>query len=115
MGLDFIRRAARSFHKGLDRKRVELGTPTLFMQEPAAAPRTYAATLRGGQSLVAGEKLGVRLDGEVVIAIRGLDPVATFEKPSAELVRALSDSHGEAWGVVQQVHDLARMAEINVC
>lgn len=115
MGLDFVRRAARSFHKGLDRMRVELGTPTLFTQEPAAAPRTYAATVRSGHTLLAGEKLGVRLEGESVIAMRGLDTVASFEKPSADLVRALSDSHGEACGVVQQVHDMARMAEINVC
>jgi hypothetical protein len=115
VGLDFIRTAARSFHKGLDRRRIELGTPSLFTQEPASAPRAYAATLRSGQTLTAGEKLGVRLDGESVVAMRGLDPVATFEKPSAELVKALSDSHGEACGVVQQVHDMACMAEINVC
>src|SRR5580658_7016081 len=97
--------AARSFHKGLDRRRVELGTPRLFTQEPAAAPRTYAATLRRGRTLMAGEKIGVRLEGAAVVAMRGLDAVATFERPSADLIRALSDSHGEACGVVQQVHD----------
>ncbi len=115
MGLDFIRKAARSFHKGLDRSRIELATPTLFTQEPAAAPRAYAATLRNGQTVTPGEKLGVRLDGGAVVVLRGLDPVATFDQPQPELVKALSASHGEACGVVQEVHDMARMAEIKVC
>jgi hypothetical protein len=115
MGVDFIRRAARSFHKGLDRRRIELASPTLFTQQPTAAPRIYAAHLCSGQALNTGEKLGVRLDGEKVLAMRGLDQVATITSPPAELVQALSIVHGEACGVVQQVHDMARMAEISVC
>jgi hypothetical protein len=115
MGIDFIRRAAPSFHKGLDRRRIELGTPTLFSHQPASTPRAYAANIGDGQTLAAGEKLGVRLDGDCVKALRGLSPVATFSNPPAELVKALSDSHGEACGVVQQVHDMAKTAEINVC
>jgi len=115
MGLDFIRRAARSFHKGLDRRRIELATPTLFTQQPASAPRTYAANLRSGQTLTAGEKLGVRLDGQQVLAMRGLDPVATINSPPAELMDALSASYGEACGVVQEVYDIAHVAEITVC
>lgn len=115
MGIDFIRRAAPSFHKGLDRRRVELATPTLFMQEPASAPRAYAANLRSGQTLTAGEKLGVRLDGKQVVALRGLDPVATFNSPPAELMVALQASHGEACGFVQEVHAIAQVAEITVC
>ncbi len=50
MGLDFIRKAAPAFHKGLDQKRIELATPTLFTQQPGAAPRTYAAHVRGGEA-----------------------------------------------------------------
>lgn len=115
MGLDFIRRAARSFHKGLDHRRIELATPTLFMQQPSCAPRTYAASLRDGKTLTTGEKLGVRLDGQRVVAMRGLDPVATINSPPAELMNALSASHGEACGIVHQVHDIAQVAEISVC
>jgi hypothetical protein len=115
MGLDFIRKAAPAFHKGLDQKRIELATPTLFTRQPASAPRTYAAHMRGGEALTAGEKLGVRLDGDCVVALRGLDPIATINNPPAELVDALSASHGEACGIVQEVHDIAHVAEITVC
>src|SRR4051812_25705470 len=104
MGIDFIRKAARSFHKALDRRRVALGTPDLFTREPTSAPRIYAASVHNGKTLTFGEKLGVRLEGERILAMRGLDLVATFDTPPAELVKALSASHGEACGVVQKVH-----------
>ena len=115
MGIEFIRKAAPSFRKGLDRKRLQLGTPTLFTQQPICAPRTYAATLRTGKRLAVGEKLGVRLDGQQVVALHGLDPVAVFESPPRELVNALQASHGEACGTVHEVHTAAETAEISVC
>lgn len=115
MGLDFIRKTGPSFHKGLDQKRIDLATPTLFTQHPAAAPRSYAAHIRRGRHVTAGEKLGVRLDGDCVVALRGLDPIAIIDSPPAELVEALSASHGEACGIVQDVHDIADVAEITVC
>jgi hypothetical protein len=115
MGIDFIRKAAPSFRKGLDRRRIELATPHLFTQEPTSAPRAYAAQLRGDKTFAVGEKLGVRLNGQNVLALRGLDPVAIFKSPSADLKNALSASFGEACGTVQAVHAVARIAEITVC
>jgi hypothetical protein len=115
MGIEFIRKAAPSFRKGLDRMRIALGTPTLFTQQPACTPQAYAASLEGGYLPTVGEKLGVRLDGQRVLVLRGLDAVGTFSSPTAELVGALRASHGEACGLVQEVHDIARIAEITVC
>lgn len=115
MGIDFIRKAAPSFRKGLDRRRIELATPNLFTQQPTSAPRAYAAQLRGDKPLAVGEKLGVRLDGQNVLATRGLDLVAVFKSPTAELKSALSASFGEACGTVQAVHSAAWIAEITVC
>lgn len=114
MGLDFAEKVARSFRKGLDSKRVELGTPTLFSQQPECA-RAYAATMHKGHDLAPGDKLGVRLDGDRVVALRGLTPVATFNNPPADLKQALTESHGVACGTVQDVHDIAKTAEISVC
>ena len=65
--------------------------------------------------LQADERLGVRLDGQQVLVMRGIDPVAKISRPPAELLEALSLGHGEASGVVQHVHDLACVAEISVC
>lgn len=115
MGIDFVRKAAKSFRKGLDRRRIELATPNLFTQKPTAEPRAYAAQLRSDAILTVGEKLGVRLDGQNVLAVRGLDLVAVFKSPGADLKNALSGSFGEACGTVQAVHSMAGIAEITVC
>lgn len=115
MGIDFIRRAAPSFHKGLDRRRIELGTPDLFTRKIEGSPRAYAAAVQNGEKLAAGEKLCVCLRGEQVIALRGLSTVALVRNPTAELVNALVASFGEACGVVQVVHEIASIAEITVC
>src|SRR5688572_9655813 len=115
MGLDFIRKAAASFRKRLDRRRIELNTPTLFTQQPDCTPRAYAASIGNGRRLRVGDRLNVRIVEQRVTAFRGLDPVATFNSPPGELIEALVESAGEACGIVQQVHDAAQVAEITVC
>ena len=115
MGLDFIRKAAKSFHKGLDQSRIDLGTPNLFTQRPDCEPRTYAATIQMGRKLSPGEDLCVRLHSGKVVAQRGMDIVAEFNSPPVQLVEALKESFGEACGTVRKVHDIADTAEIAIC
>lgn len=115
MGIEIAKKRAKSYRKGLDNSRVELGTPTLFTQQPDCIPRAYAVTVRKGRELSPGENLGVRLEGDQVLVLRGLEHVATFNNPSTELKSALVASHGEACGTVQDTHTIARTAEITVC
>lgn len=115
MGMDFIRKAAPAFRKGLDRMRIKLATPTLFTQQPESKPRSYAAILQGDRTAACGEKLGIRLEGQQVHAMRGLDLVATFNSPTPELRKALQSSHGEACGVVQTTHAVAGVVEVTIC
>ncbi len=115
MGMDFIRKAAPRYRKSLDHRKVELATPDLFTQQPTTAPRAYSATLCSGQTLSAGEMVGVRMDGCQVVVMRGNDPVATFNSPPTELMDALLASHNEAFGRVQVFHAVAGTAEIVVC
>jgi len=115
MGIDFIRKAAKSFHKGMDQSRIDLYTPDLFTRRPDDKQRSYAASIRAGRKLIAGEKLCVRLHNGKIIAQRDMDVVAQFDSPPAELVAAVEKSYGEACGTVQEVHDIAATAEIAVC
>lgn len=115
MGVDFVRKIARSFHKGLDRRRIELATPTLFARPVTAAPRRYAVSLQDRQVVCGDEQLGVHLAGDRVVMLRGLLQVGVFERPSAALLDALAESHGEACAIVREVHDLARTAEVELC
>lgn len=115
MGLDFIRKAARPFRKGLDKSRIELGTPDLFTRKPDCEPRAYAVTIRRPMRLSRGEELGVRFQGNKVIAQRGTDIVAEFDSPPEELVDALRESYGEACGTVTEIYEIADTAEVTVC
>ena len=115
MGVDFIRRAAKSFHKGLDQSRIDLGTPDLFTRQPNCEPRAYAAAIRTNRHLSPGEDLSVRFHNGKIVAQRGMDIVAEFDAPPAELVEALKESYGEACGTVQEVYEIADTAEITVC
>jgi len=115
MGLDFIEKAAKRFHKRLDGLRVQLGTPDLFTQEPECAPRSYVATILANQSLSCNEQLGVRLQGERISVLRGLDPVAEINTPVAELLEALKESHDEAYCKITAVHSCANTAELIIC
>ncbi len=114
MGEEFVRKATPSYRKGLDRYRLELGTPNLFTRQPDSAPRVFAAKLRDGQRVAPDEKLGICLEGEQVTVWRGLDPVATLMNPPLELKDAISESHGEACGQVKGIHDFAGIPEIAI-
>ncbi len=115
MGGDLVKKAAPSFRKALDRGRIELGTPGLFTQEPAAQARSYAAHLADGKTTTKGEELGVHLHEEHVLVLRGLEAIGEIEAPPADLLTALQISFGDACARVVEVHDLAHVAEVVVC
>lgn len=115
MGVDFIRKAAWNFHKGLDQAKVDLGTPGLFTRQPDCEPRAYAATIRPKARLRPGESLGIALRRDKIVALRCMNIVAEFDAPTAELLGALDESFGEAFGKVLDVHEIANIAEISIC
>ena len=115
MGVDFISKAKKAFRKGLDRSRVELGTPHLFSRDPDESPRSYSVTLRGGRRLAADDQVCVRLRGGGVVAMDGLDVIGEFDAPPGELVEALQASDGDGCGTVVTMHDRAGVAEMSVC
>jgi hypothetical protein len=115
MGADFIEKATPSFKKAWDRARVALATADLFTREPNCASRTATAEIIGCSKLHVGDRLTVERDELGLVALRGTAEVARFAKPSEELIKAVDSSCGIAKGVVEQVHDLAGVAEISLC
>ena len=114
MGADFIEKATPTFKKSWDRARVALATADLFTREPSCAARIAAAEIVGNEHLQVGDHLTVEPQGGGLVALRGNTEVARFTKPSAELVEAVENSCGVAKGIVEQVHDLAGIAEISL-
>ena len=115
MGIDFIRKAAKTFQKSWDQERVNLATPTLFTQQPTCAARTAAADLVHYTALHEGDTLTVQLNDTGLVAMRGLSEVAHFIDPSPELVAAVRQSCGVARGTVEQINNIAGVVEISVC
>lgn len=115
MGAEFIEKAAPTFRKSWDRARVALATADLFTRTPGCAARTAAANIIGDARLTVGEKLIVEFQDGVLIARRGMSDVARFTDPAPGLVQAVKDSCGVAKGTVEQVHDMAGVAEISLC
>ena len=115
MGVDFVRKAAKPFHKGLDQSLVNLGTPDLFTLQLNCQPRTYAATILMGRRLSLGEELVIRYCDGSVIAQKGMDTVAEIDVPPKELVEAIIEAGGVAYGEVHEVYEMADTAEIAVC
>ena len=115
MGIDFIEKATPTFKKSWDRARVELATADLFTRVPACATRTAVADIIGRAQLSVGERLTVEIQDESLVARRGNSKVAHFTKPAPALVQAVKESCGVAKGKVEQVHDVAGVAEISLC
>jgi hypothetical protein len=115
MGADFIEKATPTFKKSWDRARIALATADLFTRAPSGAARLAAAEIIGNATLRVGDHLTVEAQDGGLVALRGNTEVARFTKPSLDLVKAVEESCGVAKGVVEQVHDLAGVAEVSLC
>jgi hypothetical protein len=115
MGLDFIKKAAPTFHKALDRRAVELRTPTLFNRDVPSIVRSASAEICHGSSITPGEQVHLRILNNKLIAQRDNVVVAEFPAPPAEFFNQVQAGAGIERGVVRAVHDLSQTVEIGFC
>ena len=115
MGVDFVRKAAPSFHKSLDRRAVELRTPTLFSRDTPSVARSASAEIRGECKIVVGEKILLRIVNQKLVAQRDTVVIAEFPAPPAELLNRVQSGAGIEKGEVKAVHDLSQTVEIGLC
>ena len=115
MGIEFIRKRAKSYTRRWDLGRLDLGTCDLFTQEPTAVPRVFPFDLAPAADVHVGDTVVVESDGNVLIARNRLSEVARSENPPNEILTAVRDSCGVAKGFVHHVHCRARVAEISLC
>lgn len=124
MGVDFIRRTAKTFEKSWDRHRVLLSTPDLFTRQPQGTARSVAADLvpvsGHGRSINPGDIVTVQEaqpnDTNCrLIALSGLSVVARFVDPPPEVVDAVRESFGVARGTIERIHAISGVVEISLC
>jgi hypothetical protein len=115
MGLDFIRKAAPAFHKALDRRTVELRTPTLFNRDIPSVARRASAEICRGSTLALGEKILLRVLNNKLVAQRDNVVVAEFAAPPPEFVKQIQAGAGIELGMVVAVHEISQIAEVGFC
>lgn len=115
MGADFLRRCAPTFHKALDRRAVELRTPTLFTSDVPCIARTASAEICHGAKLQLGERILLRSLGDKLVAQRDNAIVAELPNPPAEYRNFVQAGGGIAGAEVKVVHPLSGMVEIAIC
>jgi hypothetical protein len=115
MGLDFIRNAAPNFNRVLDRRLVELHSPTLFSRDVPVVSRTARAELSGEVSVKRGEKVLLRIvNGKVIVQLLNRVIAVCADAP-AEFVAHLRASAGIAEGEVTSVQPISQTLEIGIC
>lgn len=115
MGLDFIRTAAPGFNRVLDRRLVEMHSPTLFSGDVPIVSRSARADLCGDAAAALGEKVMLRVVKDKVIVQRLNAVIAECLNAPAEFVAVLRSGAGIAEGEVTSVQPLSGTMEIGIC
>jgi hypothetical protein len=115
MGSEWERKRAAGFKKQLDKGLLALGTPDLFTQQPARAPRVVAANIIANVSIKAGQDLIIQKIGDRLAVMCGLKEIGQLSNPHAEIISAVQTSFGVAKGTIQVFHEEASVAEISIC
>jgi hypothetical protein len=115
MGLDFIRAAAPSFNRVLDRRLVELHTPKLFTRDMPIVSRTARAELCDGVTVKPHDKVLLRVvDGKVIVQ-RLNSAIATCPNAPAEFIAHLRTGAGVAKGEIISVQSISQTLEVSIC
>jgi hypothetical protein len=115
MGLDFIRTAAPSFNRVLDRRLVEMNSPALFSRDVPVVSRTARAELRGNTNVTMGEKVLLRIVQDKVVVQRRGAIIAECPNAPAEFVAHLRAGAGIAQGEIKSIQPISQTMDIGVC
>jgi len=115
MGLDFIRNAAPSFNRVLDRRLVEMNSPTLFSRDLPIISRTARAELCGESAVQQGETVLLRMVGDSVVVQRENNIIARCPRAPDEFITHLCAGAGIAKGTVTSVQPISQTLEIGLC
>jgi hypothetical protein len=115
MGLDFIRTTAPSFNRVLDRRLVEMHTPTFFSCDIPVVSRTARANICDGAKVTLGERVLLRvLNGKVILQRQNVI-IAECPNAPAEFIAHLRAGAGIAEGVIKSVQPISQTVEIGIC
>jgi hypothetical protein len=106
-------RASKTFNRALDKREVELRTPTLLSPQILAANRTICGDAAQGVTIKEGDQLILRVVESRLVAQRDNRIVAEFANPRNEDVERIRTSCIEI-GHVTSVNVLSSTVEVSV-
>jgi hypothetical protein len=115
MGVDFLKRVGKSFHKALDRGAVALRTPQLMGARVQCVNRSALGQVVNDAAIVTGETVIIRLRGDRLVCQRGTEVVIRFDTPPADFANHVRDGAGVEIGEVTKVHPLSGTVEVSFC
>lgn len=114
MGLDFLDKTAKPFHRSCQRGFEHLTAASLF--DPATSPTRRSIVIRFADQVPdarPGQELVLRPERDGVTAYHCERVVAHCEKPPAEVLGKIREG-GLAVGLLQTVYPLSRSADVLV-
>lgn len=114
MGLDFIRRATKTFIKTWNRGASQLARPTLFTRYPECRTRSVIATLNEQVNIPNGVQLTVHAEAKRLVLVREIHRVGLVEIPPADLFKAIQESGGCANARITRVNPLSGTADVEI-
>ncbi len=115
MGVDFLKRIGRSFHKALDRGEVALRTPQLLGARVQCVNRSARGQVVNDATIITGETVIIRLRGDKLVGQHGTEVVIEFDAPPADFASHVRDGAGVEIGEVTKVHPLSGTVEVSFC
>jgi len=114
MGLDFIRRAAKTFTKTWNRGASELASTTLFTRFPERRTRSVIASIHEGANISNGAPLIVYAEATRLVLVREIYRVGFVDAPPADLFKAIQESGGCANAQIARIHPLSGTADVEI-
>lgn len=113
MGVDFLNRMKKTFHRTLDQRLVTLRTPTMLDADVACIHRSARGNIKNSASLSEGERLMIRESGGKFVALRGNETVIEFQNPPADFADRIQRGGGIGMGQVTVINPISQTAEVS--
>ena len=115
MGIDFLKRTAKTFRRSWDRGKRELERPCLFDREVLTATRTVTVSpVQEHRRLDAGKEYIVRSLSGTEVGVYDRTALIARGTPPVEVVAAIDASGGVALGLVTAYHPLSGQSDLEV-
>ena len=114
MGIDFIRRRAKTFTKAWNRNRVDLAQPTLFTRYPECHSRSIVADFVSNDRVSIGASVMVRASGTELVLVDGLTSIGTVSNPPYDLMTAINEAGGHALGHITKINPISGTVDVEI-